>query len=236
MIEFKNITKSFGGRKVLKNLDFEFPDGLATGIVGPNGSGKTTMIKTLLGLVKPDSGKILIDDKIINSTCEYRRKIGYMSQIARYPENMTVQELIDFIKEIRTDDQTMDEELIQYFGLQTELGKRMRMLSGGTKQKVSAVLAMIFNAQILIFDEPTAGLDPQSSIKFKNLIQAQKEAHKTILLTTHIMSEIEELADNIIFIVEGEVQYNGPIKDLLNTHETHRLEGAVAKMMEELAA
>lgn len=221
---------------VLKDLNLKIPTAKATGIVGPNGSGKTTMIKSLLGLITPDAGHILVNGKIINATHDYRHQIGYMSQIARYPENMTVMELINFIKEVRGCDNDPDKELIRYFGLEPELNKRMRMLSGGTKQKVSAVLAMMFDVQILIFDEPTAGLDPQASIKFKNLIQTQKESGKTIMLTTHIMSEIEELADNIIFIVEGEIKYNGSIKELLNRHQTLRLEGAVAKMMEELAA
>lgn len=236
MITIKGLRKDFGPRTVLDDLNLEIPYGQATGIVGPNGSGKTTMIKALLGLVKPTSGDILIDDKSINGQWNYRRQIGYMPQIARYPENMTVAELFEFIKEVREAGQSKEEELITYFGLKSELEKRMRTLSGGTRQKVGAVLAMMFDPQVLIFDEPTAGLDPHASFQFKKLINKERENGKTILLTTHIMSEVEELADYLIFIVEGKIRYHGPMRELIEKQQEQRLEGAVAKMMEEVAA
>ena len=236
MITFKGLRKKFGPLTVLDDIDLEIPSGVATGIVGPNGSGKTTAIKALLGLVKPNRGDICLDGESIKGQWNYRRKIGYMPQIARYPENMTVGELFEFIKEVRGAKQSNEKELIDYFGLKTELEKRMRTLSGGTRQKVGAVLAMMFDPEILIFDEPTAGLDPQASVQFKSLIRSEKEKGKTILLTTHIMSEIEELADHLIFIVEGSIRYHGPMKELIEKQQEQRLEGAVAKMMEEVAA
>lgn len=236
MITFKGLRKKFGPLTVLDDIDLEIPSGVATGIVGPNGSGKTTAIKALLGLVKPNRGDICLDGESIKGQWSYRRKIGYMPQIARYPENMTVGELFEFIKEVRGAKQSNEKELIDYFGLKTELEKRMRTLSGGTRQKVGAVLAMMFDPEILIFDEPTAGLDPQASVQFKSLIRSEKEKGKTILLTTHIMSEIEELADHLIFIVEGSIRYHGPMKELIEKQQEQRLEGAVAKMMEEVAA
>jgi len=159
-----------------------------------------------------------------------------MPQTARYPENMTVDELFTFIKQLREVEQSNEKELIEHFGLEAELEKRMRTLSGGTRQKVGAVLAMMFDPQILIFDEPTAGLDPQSSVRFKKLVRKEKQKGKTILLTTHIMSEIEELADYLIFIVEGKVRYHGPMKELIEKQQEERLEGAVAKMIEETVA
>ena len=236
MISIKGLRKKFGPLTVLDDIDLEIPSGRATGIVGPNGSGKTTAIKALLGLVKPDDGDIYVDGESVKGQWNYRHKIGYMPQTARYPENMTVGELFSFIKEVREVELTNEEELINFFGLQPELKKRMRTLSGGTRQKVGAVLAMMFDPEILIFDEPTAGLDPHASVQFKKLVNQEKQQGKTILLTSHIMSEIEELADYLIFIVEGKIRYHGPMKELIEKQQEQRLEGAVAKMMEEAAA
>ena len=236
MISIKKLRKDFGPRTVLNELDLEIPAGQATGIVGPNGSGKTTTIKSLLGLVKPTSGDILVDGKSIEGEWQYRSKIGYMPQIARYPENMTIGELFEFIKNMRGSDTNRDRELLEYFDLDNEIDKRMRALSGGMRQKVGAILAMMFDPEILIFDEPTAGLDPKSSVQFKRLVQEEKKKGKTVLLTSHIMSEIEELTDHLIFIVEGNIRYDGPMRELMERQQEQRLEGAVAKMMEETAA
>lgn len=236
MITIKGLRKDFGPRTVLKDLDLEIPAGQATGIVGPNGSGKTTTIKALLGLVKPTSGHIYVDGKSIDGEWSYRQKIGYMPQIARYPENMTIGELLAFIKEMRGSTTNRDKKLLSYFNLDNEIDKRMRALSGGMRQKVGAILAMMFDPQILIFDEPTAGLDPKSSVQFKKLVQDEKKKGKTVLLTSHIMSEIEELTDYLIFIVEGQIRYHGPMRNLIESQQEQRLEKAVAKMMEEEAA
>lgn len=126
MITIKGLRKDFGPRTVLKDLDLEIPAGQATGIVGPNGSGKTTTIKALLGLVKPTSGDIYVDGKSIDGEWSYRQKIGYMPQIARYPENMTIGELLAFIKEMRGSTTNRDKELLYYFNLDDEIDKRMR--------------------------------------------------------------------------------------------------------------
>lgn len=236
MISIQKLRKDFDARTVLNELDLEIPAGQATGIVGPNGSGKTTTIKALLGLVKPTSGNILIDGKSIEGEWEYRSKIGYMPQIARYPENMTIGELFQFIKSMRDSDTNRDRELLEYFDLDNEIDKRMHALSGGMRQKVGAILAMMFDPEILIFDEPTAGLDPKSSVQFKKLVHEEKAKGKTVLLTSHIMSEIEELTDHLIFMVEGNIRYNGSMRELMERQQEQRLEGAVAKMMEETAA
>ena len=235
MIRINNLKKAFGLHQVLKGLDLTIPAGQATGIVGPNGAGKTTLIKTMLGLVKADSGDISINDIHLNGNYAYRREIGYMPQQAQYPEQMIVSELLHFIEDLRSEEAVYKDELINEFKLQPELQKQLRVLSGGNKQKVGATLAMMFNPAILFFDEPTAGLDPRSSFIFKERIQKEKEAGKTVLITSHIMSELEQLVDHVIFILEGEIKYYGKIEDLLKENSQERLEGAIAKLMEEPA-
>ncbi len=232
MIEIKELKKSFGSLEVLKGINLMIPKGQSTGIVGPNGAGKTTLIKTILGLVKPDSGSIQVNETVLNGNWQYRRNIGYMPQVARYPENMRVHELLEFIKGLRNQPAQYETELIEQLHLGPELQKELRTLSGGNRQKVGATLAMMFNPDILFFDEPTAGLDPKSSQKFKERVQTEKENGKTIIITSHIMSELEQLVDHVIFILDGNVRYYGSTKNLLAESNEERLEGAIASMME----
>lgn len=232
MIRVENLFKQFGDLEVLKGMNLEIPEGQATGIVGPNGAGKTTMIKTLLGLVKPDSGTIHVDGVKLNGNWQYRENLGYMPQVARYPENMKVTELLDFIKGLRKQEAVYEKELIEQFNLGPELNKQLRTLSGGNRQKVGATLAMMFDPKLLFFDEPTAGLDPQASHKFKKRVQQEKERGKTVIITSHIMSELEQLVDHVIFILDGKIRYYGSMENILTENKEERLEGAIAKMME----
>lgn len=236
MINIQGLNKSFGRLKVLNDLTLNIPKGQATGIVGPNGSGKTTLIKHLLGLVKADEGTIEVNGVHLNGSYEYRRNIGYMPQMALYPENMKVRELIDFIINIREEQPVYEKQLVELFELEKEMHKPLRTLSGGTKQKVGGLIALMFDPDILILDEPTAGLDPKSSFRFKQWIKREKDRGKTILLTTHIMSEIEELADYLVLLVEGRVRFHGEQSEFIKINEEQRLEGAVAKILEEAAA
>ncbi len=233
MIEVKELKKSFGDLSVLKNMSLAIPKGQATGIVGPNGAGKTTLIKTILGLVKPDSGTITVNGTRLNGNWLYRRDIGYMPQVARYPENMRVRELLDFIKGLRDQEAVYENELIEQFSLKSELDKQLRTLSGGNRQKVGATLAMMFNPDILFFDEPTAGLDPRSSHKFKQRVADEKENGKTVIITSHIMSELEQLVDYVIFILDGKIRYYGSMEDLLTESQEERLEAAIAALMDK---
>ena len=232
MIRIENLHKQFGDLEVLKGVTLDIPEGQATGIVGPNGAGKTTLIKTLLGLVKADSGTIHINETKLNGNWQYRENLGYMPQGARYPENMKVYELLEFIKGLRDQDPIYEEELIEQFNLEPELNKQLRTLSGGNRQKVGATLAMMFNPKILFFDEPTAGLDPRASHKFKQRVQSEKDQGKTVIITSHIMSELEQLVDHVIFVLDGKIRYYGSMENILTENKEERLEGAIAKMME----
>lgn len=230
-IQIDRLSKRFGKLSVLKNVCVEIPEGEVTAIVGPNGSGKTTLIKCVLGLVKPDSGDVVINGKKINGDDFYRQGIGYMPQIARLPENLNVKDIIAMIKDLRGVATNLDEDLMRDFNLQKEWEKKLGNLSGGTRQKVTAAIAFLFKPNILILDEPTAGLDPIASALFKDKILREKANGKTIILTSHIVSEIEELAGSIVFLLEGEKKFDGKVDAFLEQTSESRLERAIAKMM-----
>lgn len=227
MIRFENINKKFGKLEVLKDLSLEIRKGSINAILGPNGSGKTTLIKCLLGMVIPDSGSIYIEDEMIKDNWKYRDGIDYMPQIANFPANLKVREIISMLKDIRNRE-ARDEELIEYFGLGPYLNKQLSNLSGGTMQKVNIVLAFMFDNPLLILDEPTNGLDPVALIKLKELIAKEIERGKTILFTTHIIRLVEDLAEDIVFLLEGKTYYQGSVKGLIVKHNAEDLEHAIA--------
>jgi len=232
MIKAENLRKRFGKVEVLKGVDFEIGRGGTVAILGPNGSGKTTIMKTILGMVIPQSGAVYFQGKNILGQWNYRTDIAYLPQIARFPENLTVRELIRMIKDVRGVP-TKEEELIQLFGLTEFLKHKLGHLSGGTRQKVNIVLAFMFDCPLVILDEPTAGLDPISLIHLKELIQRAKAKGTTFLITTHIMPLVEELADEIIFLLDGKIHFQGNIPTLKQQTGQTDLEHAIATLLKK---
>jgi Cu-processing system ATP-binding protein len=226
----RNLHKAYGKTGVLKGVDIELPDGCITAVLGPNGSGKTTLIKCILGMVIGQQGEIIIGGRNIKGDWLYRRDIGYLPQIARFPENLRLRELIRMVKDIRNQP-AFDSELISLFGLEPYLGKPLRHLSGGTRQKVNILIAFMFDCHYLILDEPTVGLDPLALIRFKDLLIRKKETGSAILLTTHIVSLVEELADEVIFILEGKIYFQGKVEDLKAQSNETNLERAIAGIL-----
>jgi len=233
MIAIKNITKKFGKLEVLKNINLTFQKGECIALIGPNGCGKTTLIKSILGMVLPDNGEIIFNEKSILKEFKYRENIGYMPQIGRYPDNMTIGQIIEMIKEIRNSDAVLDEDLVKAFQLEKMFGKQMRTLSGGTTQKVSATLAFLFNPDVLILDEPTAGLDPLASEILKEKIIKEKENGKLILITSHLLSELDDMITQIVFMQEGKVHFHKSIEDLLESTAEVKISKAIAKILKE---
>lgn len=231
MIAINNLEKRYNQHSVLKGISIRIEKGKITAIVGPNGSGKTTIIKTILGLVKADVGDITINNNPIFGQYEYKRKIGYMPQTASFPENLRVSEVIKMISDLRNETISVESDLIEVLNLQPEMNKKVNALSGGNKQKLSAYIALIFEPEIIILDEPTAGLDPVTSTNFKQRILDERDKGKTIILTSHIMSEIEELADDIIFINDGRIFLNSTTKELIEGSGCNNLEKAIANLM-----
>lgn len=226
-IEIINLYKKFGKNQVLKGVDLTIDEGHIYAILGPNGSGKTTLIKSILGMVIPDKGHISILDKPIKKDWRYRKQINYLPQIANFPSNIKVKELIHMIKDLRNSP-SAEKELIEHFGLEPFMNKKLSTLSGGTKQKVNIVLTFMFNSPLIILDEPTTGLDPRALIHLKELIQKEKARGKTILITSHIMQFVQEMADEILYLLEGEIYFKGSIEKLLEQTGQNNFEHAIA--------
>lgn len=235
MIIASNVTKKFGRLTALNNVSATCSKGQCIALIGPNGSGKTTLVKCILGMVVPDSGFITFNDKNIRHDWQYRDHIGYMPQIGRYPENMTIGQIFGMMKDIRGKNNAVrvDEDLISVFKLQNQFQKRMRTLSGGTTQKVSAALAFLFNPDVLILDEPTAGLDPLSSEILKEKIIAEKEKGKLILITSHILSELDDLVTHVMYMQEGSLLFHKSIELLREDTGEQKLSRAIASVMQQ---
>jgi len=231
MIRIQNISKRFRKLQALDAISTEFGDGRVVALIGPNGSGKTTLIKSILGLIKPDSGTILFDGKPIAESVEYRQQIGYMSQIGRYPDNLTIGQLFRMIRKLRKGNLQLDEELYYRFKLDTLSDKPMRGLSGGTRQKVSAALAFLFDPQVLILDEPTAGLDPLASEILKEKILSEKAKGKLILITSHVLSDLEDLTTHILYLQDGRLLLDTTIQELRLKTGEEKLAKAIAWVM-----
>ena len=232
MIIANNINKQFGKLKALDNVSITCNKGECIALIGPNGSGKTTFIKCILGMVVCDSGFITFNGKNILHNWQYRADIGYMPQIGRYPDNMTIGQVLDMMKDIRNKKNSpLDEDLIKQFGVDKLLDKRMRTLSGGTRQKVSASLAFLFNPDVLILDEPTAGLDPVSSEMLKAKIIAEKAKGKLIMITSHVLSELDDLVTQVIYMQEGKLCFHKSISDLRADTGEEKLSRAIAAVM-----
>ena len=230
MIDFVGVEKRFGAREVLRGVDLSIARGRTTAIVGPNGAGKTTLIKSLLGLTRPDAGTIRFDGASVAGRDDHRARIGYMPQVARFPDNLTGAELIALAADLRGVP-VPDEPLAAQLSLGDALARPLRVLSGGTRQKVNAVLALCFAPELLVLDEPTAGLDPVSSGILKDRLAAERAGGRTVVLTSHVMSELEELCDDVAFLMDGRVHFAGAIADLKRRTRQATLERAIAAMM-----
>ncbi|MGE0355181.1 MAG: ABC transporter ATP-binding protein [Gemmatimonadales bacterium] len=231
MIHMAGVAKRFRKVEAVRGVDLSIAEGRVTAVVGPNAAGKSTLIKMILGLVRADEGRILVQGIPLDGSADYRRLIGYMPQAARFPENLTGREVLRMLTDLRSAEVDTDTELFSRFGLERELGKPVRTLSGGTRQKLSAAIAFLFRPAILILDEPTSGLDPVASSHLKDKIREARERGVTVILASHIMSELEELADDLVLLLEGRVRYHGPVRRLAERTGFHQLERAVASLM-----
>lgn len=241
MIEIDGLTKRYGRLTVLRDLELCIPAGRVTALVGPNAAGKTTLVKAVLGLVRPDAGRITVNGVAVGGDPSYRERIGYMPQHPAFPDNLRVRELFEFVDGLRgvapegADTRFArhpDSAPLDLFELRGSLDRRLGTLSGGTAQKVNAALAFRYGADLLILDEPTAGLDPLSRSRLKDLIRRERGRGVSVLVTSHVLSELRDMAEHVVYMVDGRKRYDGDTADLLRTMETDDLERAVARLME----
>ena len=231
MIDIKDISKSFGKLSVLRGIDLNLNRGQCIALIGPNGCGKTTLIKIILSMVMANNGEVIINGQLITKDIAYKKMIGYMPQIGRYPQNMTIGQIIEMVQSIRNTSDNLDLSLYQSFGMDGLLDKKMGTLSGGTMQKVSAVLAFMFNPPILILDEPTAGLDPISAEILKEKIIAERNNGKLIIITSHLLSELDNMVSEIIFMQEGKVAFHQSVEKLKTSTGTTNISEAILRIL-----
>jgi len=229
MIAIEGLFKAFGRLPVLAGIDYTFRKGKVYALIGPNASGKTTLIKCILGLVTPDRGRVLFDGRPVAGASAYRSRIGYMPQISSFPDTMTVRQVIDMIVRIRQGTAAQPGE--DAFGLAPFLSNRMSTLSGGTRQKVNADLALRFDAEVLILDEPTAGLDPLSAGMLKERIQRERSAGKLVIVTTHNIADIDELADEVVYLQSGTIRFSKTADELRAVSGNHSTDKGIRHFM-----
>lgn len=233
MITIEKLNKRFGKQIVLNEIDLNFSSGQSAALIGPNGSGKTTMMKAILGLVLPDSGTIAVGGTDIRLGPEYRKDLGYMPQISRFPEQMRVKNLFDLVKKIRNDvpKENYDLELFDRLEIERMWKKPLGALSGGMRQQVSAALAFLFSPSVLILDEPTAALDPVSNEVLKSKIRKTAGEGKLVITTSHILSDLDEICDHVVYLLEGRVFYDGSIDELKRKTQKEKLNKMVVELM-----
>jgi Cu-processing system ATP-binding protein len=231
IIEITGLKKSFGRLEVLKGIDCSFEKGGVVSILGPNASGKTTLIKSILGMVIPGEGSILFKGKPVINTFAYKKDIGYMPQIGHYPDNMKIGQLFSMVMDIRQQSTGLDTDLVKAYQLEGMYHKTMRTLSGGTLQKVSAALSFMFNPDVLILDEPSAGLDPLAAEALKEKILDERSRGKLILITSHILSEADELSDHVMYLFEGQIVFYKTLLQLKKETGEEKLGKALTKIL-----
>jgi len=207
-IEIKNLTKKYNGQTVVKNVSFAVRKGTICGFIGPNGAGKTTTLSCLMNLVIPDSGNMYIESRKVGTDPYFNEHVGFVPAEPKFPE-MRVKEYIDFCAEMRDVPSEKVEKKFFVSSLKDFADKKCSQLSTGWKKSLQIFILTLYEVKIFLLDEVQNGLDPIGrTLLFENLQKARDEG-KTILLSTHILSDLEKLADDIVMIKKGEIVYNG---------------------------
>lgn len=216
-ISLHKIEKKFGHKMAVDGVDVEIHEGIH-GLLGANGAGKTTLMRMLCGVLYPTSGEIFLDGRNIDDLGEqYRCTLGYLPQEFGYYPDFTAKEFMRYIATLKgipkRKAKIRSEELLESVGLSEAANKKIYTFSGGMKQRLGIAQAVLNNPQILVLDEPTAGLDPRERVHFRNLVKDFAK-DKIVIISTHIVSDLENIADNILLMKEGKIILQGSVDEM----------------------
>ncbi|MEW9080134.1 ABC transporter ATP-binding protein [Terrisporobacter glycolicus] len=211
MVEFNNVYKSYSNKEVLKGVNLNIPKGKIVGLLGPNGSGKTTMIKLMNNLLQADEGSIEI--KGMKPSIETKKIVSYLPEKTYLNDWMKVKDILGFFKDFYADfDMEKADQMIE--SLKIDKNQKLKTMSKGTKEKVQLILVMSRNADLYILDEPIGGVDPAARSYILKTILANYNENSTLLIATHLISEIENICDDVIFISNGEIVLQGNVDEI----------------------
>lgn len=211
IVEFKDVHKSFGSKKALNGINLEIKKGKIIGLLGPNGSGKSTMIKIINALLQPDSGEIIINgDK---PSVESKKIISYLPEKTYLNDWMKVKDLLKFFQDFYEDFE-MDKALEMIKNLDIDVNQKLKSMSKGTKEKVQLILVMSRKAKLYVLDEPIGGVDPAARAYILKTIIKNYQEDSTLLIATHLISEVESICDDIIFINKGDIVLQGETESI----------------------
>jgi len=229
VLSIKDLTMSYGSKKVLNGIDLEVHRGEIIGYIGPNGAGKSTTVKIMLGLIEGYKGKVeVFGEDISTGTYTYKRKIGYVPENAEVYDNLTASEYLTLMGELYGLDQKFAEHkaysLMTYFGMEKVFHSRISSYSKGMKQKVLIISSLLHDPDLLFWDEPLSGLDANSMMIIKEILIQLANQGKTIFYSSHIMDVVEKISSRIILLAEGRVIADGTFEELQNQSKEGSLE------------
>ncbi|WP_404814544.1 ABC transporter ATP-binding protein [Clostridium estertheticum] len=235
IISIKNLQMSYGNKLVLNGINLEIPRGQIIGYIGTNGAGKSTTIKIMLGILEGYSGTVeILGQDISNGSIEYKKKIGYVPELADIYENLTAYEYISFLGGIYGLEEKKlierSEKLMRLFAMNNVINSRISSYSKGMKQKLLIICSLIHNPDILFFDEPLSGLDANSVMVFKEVMKTLAKGGKTIFYSSHIMDVVEKVSDRIILLNAGRIVADGSFEELNN----NQMEGSLEEIFNQL--
>ena len=223
-LEIKNLTKKFGDKKVLKDLNFTVESGKAFGLLGRNGAGKTTTIRILMQVFQPTSGKVLLDGKPIDYS---KVSLGYLpEERGLYPNDKIVDQLIYLAALKGVDKKTATASIdywLDFLQMTDYKNAKLKTLSKGNQQKIQLISCIVHNPDIVIFDEPFSGLDPVNSQLLEEVVREQIKRGKIVLFSSHQMDYVSEFCDDILILKEGEIKLQGNLRQILKNHRKNKL-------------